>query len=147
MQLSVVKALGQLGKRTQVSVSPLIEKLQDKDPHMRAQVVEALAKTKNKKASTALVKLLGGETDKCPIIWAIGEIGDKRAIPALNQLLTSDDRYVKYSAYRALAKIGTDQAPSDSNTRGLLDISGVVFQRYKYMMMVMFEKIEGFKRT
>ena len=108
-KLNILKALGELGKRTEIPADPLIEKLKDKDPDVRHLAIEALGKTKNKKALPALVKLLEQQTDKYPVIWAIGEIGDQGAIPHLGQLLASEDKYVTYNAYRALAKIGTSE--------------------------------------
>jgi len=108
-KLNILKALGELGKRTEIPADPLIEKLKDKDPDVRRWAIEALGKTKNKKALPALVKLLEQQTDKYPVIWAIGEIGDEGAIPHLGQLLASEDKYVTYNAYRALAKIGTSE--------------------------------------
>jgi HEAT repeat protein len=53
----------------------------------------------------ALVQLLEKETNKYPIIWALGEIGDKSAVPALNRLLASGDKYMRYNANKALSKI------------------------------------------
>ena len=125
-ELSILKAVGELGKRTGVPAAPLIEKLKDKDPRIRHQAIEALGKTKNKKALPALVKLLEQQTDKYPVIWALGEIGDQGAIPHLNQALASEDKYVTYNAYRALANIGT----GEENRVGtpVPAASGAVFQ-------------------
>lgn len=105
IQLSILKALGELGKRIDVPISSLIEKLGDENPRIRLQAVESLGKIKNGEAVQALLKLLEAETDKYPIIWALGEIGDKRAISALNSLLASKDEYLRYNARKALEKI------------------------------------------
>ncbi len=125
-KLSILKALGELGKRTEVPAAPLIEKLKDKDPHVRHWATEALGKTKNKKALPALVKLLEQQTDKYPVIWALGEIGDQGAIPHLDQLLASEDKYVTYNAYRALAKIGISE--ENRVGRPVPAASGAAFQ-------------------
>jgi tetratricopeptide (TPR) repeat protein len=109
VKLSILKALGDLGKRTEVPAAPLIEKLKHKDPHVRHCAIEALGKTKSKEALPTLVKLLEQQTDRYPVIWALGEIGDYGAIPYLDQLLAGEDKYVTYNAYRALAKIGTSK--------------------------------------
>jgi tetratricopeptide (TPR) repeat protein len=109
VKLSILKALGEIGKRIEVPAAPLIEELKDEDPHVRHCAIEALGKTKNKTALPALVKLLEQQTDKYPVIWALGEIEDQRAIVHLDQLLDSKDKYVTYNAYRALAKIGTSE--------------------------------------
>jgi len=105
IQLSILKAMGELGKRTEVPVSPLIEGLKDGNPQIRLQAVESLGKIKNERSVPALIQLLKSETDKYPVIWALGEIGDKSAVPALNRLLASRDKYVRYNANKALSKI------------------------------------------
>jgi len=125
-KLSILKALGKLGKRIEVPAAPLIENLMDKAPHVRHCAIEALGKTKNKKALPALVKLLEQPTDKYPVIWALGEIGDEGAIPYLDQLLASEDKYARYHAYRALAKIGKCEA--NGVVRPAAAASGGVFQ-------------------
>ena len=105
IQVNILKAMGELGKRTQVPVSPLIEKLKERNPRIRLQAVESLGKIKNKEAVPALVRLLEKEGNTYPIIWALGEIGDKSALPALNRLLASGDKYARYNANKALRKI------------------------------------------
>jgi HEAT repeat protein len=105
IQLSILTAMGELGKRTGVPVSPLIDKLGDGDPRIRLQAVESLGKIKDKKAVPALIQLLETEANKYPVIWALGEIGDKSALPSLNRLMTSEDKYITYNANKALAKI------------------------------------------
>ncbi|MDY6839203.1 MAG: tetratricopeptide repeat protein [Thermodesulfobacteriota bacterium] len=107
--LSLLNALAELGQRTEVPAAALIEKLKHKDPQIRHSAVEVLGKTKSREALPALVELLEQETEKYPIIWAIGEIGDQETIPQLDHLLASEDKYLTYNAYRALAKIGTDE--------------------------------------
>lgn len=153
VELNILAALGELGKRRQISVSPLTEKLKDEDPQIRAQAIEALAKTNNKGASAALVGLLDEKTDKYPIIWALGEIGDQGSIAALDRLLASEDKYVRYNARKALAKIGGDEAEMDSNhsgnsnEKGLLEMGRMAFRRYQHAMMIVFEKIRGVKKS
>jgi tetratricopeptide (TPR) repeat protein len=83
----------------------LIEKLDEKQPRIRRKVIEVLAKSKSREALPALVKLLGEEKNKYVVIWALGEIGDPAAIPLLNRLLASADKYEKYNAHRALQNI------------------------------------------
>jgi HEAT repeat protein len=153
VELNILAALGELGKRRQLPVSALIEKLKDEDPQIRTQAIEALAKTNNKAASAALVRLLDEKTDQYPIIWALGEIGDQGSIAALDRLLASKDKYVRYNARKALAKIGVDESEIDSNHSGnsneknLLEIARMAFRRYQHAMMIVFEKIRGVKKT
>jgi hypothetical protein len=129
-----------------VPISALIEKLKDKDPYMRLQAIEALGKVKNKKASKALVELLEEHTVNYPVIWALGEIGDHGAIPALNRLLASEDEYLKYNACRALAKIETDQREDDSYKIGLFDFGKMAYQKYQDVMLVVLQRIMGLER-
>jgi hypothetical protein len=147
VQLNILTALGELSKRTQVPVSPLIEKLKDEDPDIRTQAIEALARTQSKEASTALVKLLEEDAHKYAIIWAIGEIGDKGAIPTLNRLLASEDKYVRHNASRALAKMGSDQEEIDSSSdnSGIFDLGRNAFKKYQGMMIAVFRKIRDIK--
>jgi hypothetical protein len=95
----------------------------------------------------ALIKLPENERDEYPVIWALGEIGDQRAIPTLNRLLSSEDKYVRYNADGALAKIRTPhQVEDNSNTRDLLDIGRMAFKKYQEAMRVVFQKIAGPKK-
>ena len=105
IQLSILRALGDLGDRVTVPVAVLVERLDDKNPEIRLQAVESLGKIGNKEAVPALVDVLETEPNKYHIIWALGEIGDRNAVPALNKLLASDDKYLKYNANKALGKI------------------------------------------
>jgi HEAT repeat protein len=105
IQVSILKALGKLGRRMEVPVSPIIEKLEHESPRIRLQAVETLGKLKDKQAVPALLELLDSETNKYPIIWSLGEIGDQSAVPALNRLLSDEDQYVRYNADKALSKI------------------------------------------
>jgi len=153
VELTILAALGELGKRRQIPVSALIEKLKDKDPRIRTQAVEALAKTNNGDASAALARLLDEKTDKYPIIWALGEIGDQVSVAVLDRLLASEDKYVRYNARKALARIGLDEEGIDSNhsgnsnEKGLLEIGRMGFRRYQHAMMIVFEKIRGVKKS
>ena len=105
IQVAVLRAMGDVGKRIEVPVSPIIEKLKHSNPRIRLQAVESLGKIRDPQAVPALVELLKNETNRYPVIWALGEIGDRSAIPALNGLLSSEDKYVRYNANKALAKI------------------------------------------
>jgi HEAT repeat protein len=153
VQLTILATLGELGKRRQIPVSALIEKLKDKDLQIRTRAIEALAKTNDRAASAALVGLLDEKIDPYPIIWALGEIGDQGSIAALDRLLASEDKYVCYNARKALAKIGGDEEDVDSKPsgnskeKGLLETGSMAFRRYQHAMMIVFEKIRGVKKT
>jgi len=143
-RLSIIRALGELGKRWEAPVDALVERLEDEDPLTRTQVIEALGKTKNKKALTALLKLLRENKDNYAIIWALGEIGDQRAVPALNGLLSSENKCVRYNAYRALARMGAPQPEENgSSTTGVFDIGRTVFRKYRDIMVIVFQRLAG----
>jgi len=154
-RLAIIDALGELGRRIESPVPVLIEALKDKDPAVRAQASVALGKTRNKKASAALVKLLDKEPGNYPIIWALGEIADPKSIPSLELLLSSEDEFARYQARTALAKIGIGQAEADSNVKfeetenktGLLGYLKIVFDKYQHAMTVIFQKIAGLRRV
>jgi hypothetical protein len=150
MQLNILTALGELGREVEAPSLPLIEKLKDKDPEIRNEVISTLAKLKARRASKALVDLLEEETEKYPIIWALGEIGGSDAVPILNRLLASDDKYLKYNAHQALAKIAKTEGendPANLKAKDLPAISKMAFRKYQHAMMIVFEKMRGVKKA
>jgi HEAT repeat protein len=106
IRLSILDALFELGKSTEVPIPPLLAVLEDQSPRIRLKTVECLGKMRDKRAVPELLTLLEKEENKYPVIWALGEIRDKRAVPVLNRLLDSHDKYVRYNAKKALQKIG-----------------------------------------
>ena len=124
-QLSIMKTLGQLGKKTKVPASPLIEKLKDKDPDIRQEAIETLAKIKSQEGLPALVQLIDEERNKYAVIWALGEIGDPAAIPTLDRLLASADECERYNARKALAKIGKGDEKGGGSSVAMADGSVV----------------------
>ena len=104
-QASILRALGRLGKKTKVPVSPLIEKLRDEDSSVCREAIAALAQMKSKEGLPALLELMDDERNKYAVIWALGEIGDPTAIPILSRLLANGDDYEKYNARKALEKM------------------------------------------
>ncbi|MBN1842122.1 MAG: HEAT repeat domain-containing protein [Deltaproteobacteria bacterium] len=149
MQLNILARLGELGGEVEVPSFPLIEKLKDKDPEIRNAVISTLAKLKARAASKPLVDLLEQETGKYTIIWALGEIGDPDAVKTLNRLLASDDKYVKYNAQQALAKIAKSEGENASaklEVKNLPAIIKMAFRKYQQTMMVMFAKMRGVKK-
>ena len=103
VRLKSVFALGRIG--SQEAVPALIERLDDEKLEIRREAVTSLGKLKNPEAIHPLVLLLDSEELELSVIWAIGNIGDRRAIPILNDLLASEDTYVRYNASVALAKL------------------------------------------
>jgi HEAT repeat protein/Tfp pilus assembly protein PilF len=124
-QIVILKALLRLCKTTEVPSSPLIEKLNENKPRIRRKIIEVLARSKSRKALPALMRLLDEEKNKYVIIWALGEIGDPRAIPRLNQLLASADKYEKYNANRALEKIEREGDRGGGSSAAIADGSAI----------------------
>jgi HEAT repeat protein len=150
MELSLLKALGELGKRIEVPADVLIGRLKHQDVSIRSQAIEALGKIKERSAMPALLQLLREEKEPYPVIWCLGEIGASEPIASLNVLLASENKYTRFNAYRALKKIGKGQAEEDSvpagpdsETSGLLDVASLAFKKYQEAMSLIFRKIRG----
>ena len=47
--------------------------------------------------------------EKTITIWAIGAIGAEDAIPVLTELLSDEDKFIRYNAERSLKKINEHQ--------------------------------------
>jgi len=148
VEVAIIKALGQLGQRKDVAWGAVVERLQDKDRGVRAVAIEVLGKTRNNKAATALLELLEKESDDYGVIWALGEIGTSEAVPTLNRLMTNEDPYTRYNAYKALEKIGKSQVEEDSDfkspnldTTGVLDGGRAAFQKYQDAMISVFKTL------
>jgi hypothetical protein len=153
VELAIIKALGTQGRRgIQFDASPLIERIKDEDRPIRRVAVEAVGKMKLREAVPMLIELLQGQgdTDKYPTIWALGEINAPESVPVLNQFLVSKDKYLRFNAYRALAKIGKaseEVEDKESNTGGLLGFGKRAFQKYQDMMAEVFYRISGRKKA
>jgi len=151
VELAMIKALGTLGSGgIQFDASPLIERIKDKDRRIRQVAIEAAGKMKLREAVPVLVEVLAGDTDKYPTIWALGEIKARESVPVLNQFLVSEDKYLRFNAYRALAKIGTaseEVEDKESNTGGLLGFGQRAFKKYQDMMAEVFYRVSGRKKA
>lgn len=124
-QVSILKALARLGKKTKVPASVLIEKLRDEDPVVCREAVAALAQTKSREGLPALLELMDEERNKYAVIWALGEIGDPSAIPVLSRLLVNGDEYEKYNARKALEKIEEAGKKNSGSSIAMADGSAV----------------------
>jgi hypothetical protein len=84
--------------------------------HVRIGAIEALSEIKSPRSIDPLIHTLTTDEDH-EVRWvaalALGEIGDKRAIPSILSSLKDKDRYVRYGSAKALEKLGwsatTDQ--------------------------------------
>jgi HEAT repeat protein len=101
------------------AVPAIIAALRDSDADIRGEAVVTLAALKDARAVDALLDLLApaGRGSMRPeprgIIWALGEIGDARAAPALEAWLGDSERNTRQAAARALCAIGW-QPPNDA---------------------------------
>jgi HEAT repeat protein len=91
------------------SLSLLLPLLLEKFPFVRKEAAYALGKTKNKRASESLIKILQKDKDlevRGAAAFALGLIGDPKAIDLLAGSLKSKNIFVQRSAARSLGQIG-----------------------------------------
>jgi HEAT repeat protein len=113
LQWRAADALGSLGE---IACEPLLKLLSYHKIHVRIGAIEALSEIKSQQSIDPLINTLTNDEDH-EVRWvaalALGEIGDKRAVPFLISSLTDKDRYVRYGSAKALEKLGwsttTDQ--------------------------------------
>jgi len=149
-QLNVLSALGRLAEFTEVPVGLLIESLKYEDAEIRAGAIQTLAKARHKEALSALIEILGDDRDRYSVIWALGEIGDAKAVSRLNRLLASSDKYTRYNAYQALDRIGAserEKTPAGSRKSVSVALGKTTFKKYKAAMAKLFKTIGGFKEA
>jgi len=101
-QWQAANALGTLGEP---ACDPLIRILDFPKINVRIGAIEALGAIKCARSCEFLIRKLKSDPDS-EVRWvaamALGEIGDPRAIPALEEALTDGDRYVRYGAVTSL---------------------------------------------
>ena len=106
VQWRAADALGGMGE---IAIDPLLKILTFPKIHVRIGVIEALGTIKSPRSVEPLINSLMKDKNH-EVRWvaavALGEIGDKRAIPSLLASLREEDRYVRYGSARALEQIG-----------------------------------------
>jgi HEAT repeat protein len=106
VKASAIRALGKA--KDEEAIPPLIEALKSKDDTIRSAAAEALEQTGGL-AVMPLVDLIGHEEDEGTLYKAVqilGDIGDDRAVEALEKVYDEDSRpLVKNEAATALNKI------------------------------------------
>jgi len=101
-----------LGKIGEPAVPTLIQLLKDEDWQVREMAALSLGKIKNVRAVEPLITLLEEEPNQ-PInscvrrraLWALGEIGDARAVSKIMLFLRHKDPEIRNAAKKALDKI------------------------------------------
>jgi len=88
-------------------VEPLIAALNDVDPHVRYEAVDALGRMEDTRAVDPLIAALGDQSVDVRIYAAevLGRIGDVRAVEALSAALKDEKRNVRCSAAAALGDL------------------------------------------
>jgi len=106
LQWRAADALGSLGE---IACEPLLKLLTYHKMHVRIGVIEALSGIKSPRSVEPLIQTLATDENH-EVRWvaalALGEIGDKRAIPSLLNALKDKDRYVRYGSVKALDLLG-----------------------------------------
>jgi HEAT repeat protein len=106
VQWRAADALGTLGE---IACEPLLRPLVYPKIHVRIGAIEALGAIKSPQSVEPLIHTLRTD-ESSEVRWvaalALGEIGDKRAIPPLLASLKDEDRYVRYGSVKALEQIG-----------------------------------------
>jgi HEAT repeat protein len=108
VRLATAKTLGTLGDRR--ATDGLLARLgKEDDPTVRVTIAESLGKLQDTKAVPDLLRQLDmaglGAAEQYTLIWALGNIGDKRAEDRLGQLLASPDKFVAFNASQALRRL------------------------------------------
>lgn len=107
---SAVLTTESLGRsRSLLTVEELLEALDDPRFHVRFEAITAIARmNRDKRLLKALSKVLAGAEPALAVIaaWAMGRMGDVRAIRPLRQALHSHYRSIQAHSSRALAALG-----------------------------------------
>lgn len=105
LRLRILEALARVGGDAAIAI--LSSAVNDVDPRVVAEAAKGLGYLRVKDAVPALQQLAGkGGSLGQTAVEALGEIGDKRAVSTLEQLLTGTDKYVEAQARYALARLG-----------------------------------------
>ncbi len=101
-----VRAIEALAEQGVVEAAPAIaERVEDRDPDVQTAAIEALGRLKDPAGVEALMAIAEREA-RVDAIWALGAIGDARALPLLSRMAGYNNEYVAWNAEVALRAIG-----------------------------------------
>ena len=113
-RLEAATELGRIGAATPEVVAALVKALDDADDRVAVQAVISLAWMQAKGAVDALMARVSDancdEHVRRRAAQALGQIGDRRAIPALMPLLSSRDRWLRENAILSLGYLKATEA-------------------------------------
>jgi hypothetical protein len=116
IQWQAADALSSMG---QAAVKPLLQVLEFGSIMAKVGAVEALADIRDPASVPSLMKVIASD-ETSELRWAAalacGEISDEQAVPVLVAALKDPDRYVRYGAAFALARIGWKPADESEKT-------------------------------
>jgi len=107
IKITAIEALGKIGAN--IPVDALVDVLGERNnDEIRIAACNALGKIKSPGAVEPLLGVAGVEDRDVRLfaIWALGSIGDEKAIPLLTKLVSDPDKYLSYNARQALKTIG-----------------------------------------
>ena len=106
---AAVSATERLGRtRSRLTIDELLEALQDPRFNVRFEAIISIARTRpDERLTEAVIEILQGSELSLSVIaaWALGRIGDERALTALRQEATSDYRSIRAHCIRSLGTL------------------------------------------
>jgi HEAT repeat protein len=112
-----IKAIDVLGRMRAPDAIPLLVQqlfMRDTDLGTRQRILACLGKIGDARATTPIVDFLaraGDPATRGNAIFALGEIGDRAALPPLEAIADSDDQVLRGLAQEAVRKIRNRPAP------------------------------------